>query len=89
MNKWIKPLGLLFLIVFVCSIMVRVLSGSETLDEYAIKNPELAYATPEKQWEENVSPTATPSFTPSPAPSPTPSAASLTVPEVETADSVL
>lgn len=88
MNKWIKPLGLLFLIVFVCSIMVRVLSGSETLDEYAIKNPELAYATPEKQWEENVSPTATPSFTPSPAPSPTPSAASLTVPEVETADSV-
>lgn len=88
MNKWIKPLGLLFLIVFVCSIMVRVLSGSETLDEYAIKNPELAYATPEKQWEENVSPTATPSFTPSPAPSPTPSAASLTVPEAETADSV-
>ncbi|MBQ8879011.1 MAG: M15 family metallopeptidase [Lachnospiraceae bacterium] len=29
--------------------MVRVLSGSETLSDYAKANPEIAYATPEKQ----------------------------------------
>lgn len=56
MDKWLKPLGFLVIFILIFSIIGRLLSGGETLSEYADKNPEIAYATPQK--------TATP--TPSP-----------------------
>ena len=49
MKKLIKPLGFLILMILVCSVIVRLTSGSETLSDYAKKNPELAYATPKAQ----------------------------------------
>ncbi len=48
MEKWLKPAGLLLLLIVICSAIVRVLSGGETLSEYAAQNPEIAYATPAK-----------------------------------------
>lgn len=47
MKKLLRPVGLLLLLILVCSVIVRVMSGSETLSDYAEKNPQLAYATPE------------------------------------------
>lgn len=49
MDKLWKPFGFLVIMILLCSVMVRVLSGSETLSDYAKANPEVAYATPEKQ----------------------------------------
>lgn len=49
MDKLWKPFGFLLIMILLCSVMVRVLSGSETLSDYAKANPEIAYATPEKQ----------------------------------------
>ena len=49
MDKLWKPFGFLVIMILLCSVMVRVLSGSETLSDYAKANPEIAYATPEKQ----------------------------------------
>lgn len=48
MNKWIKPIGFLFLLILVCSVLSRVLTAGETLSEYAEQNPEIAYATPDR-----------------------------------------
>lgn len=45
MNKWIKPLGFLVLLILICSVIARVTSGSETLYDYGEKYPEIAYAT--------------------------------------------
>ena len=86
MQKLWKPLCFLFLIILFCSVIVRVLSGQETLSDYAQKNPEIAYATPKKQPARSpqassipdvlktpipeVSPT--PTLTPTPAPAVTP-----------------
>ena len=67
MSKWLKPFGALLLMIIVCSVIVRVTTGGQTLSEYAQENPELAYATPEK--------TASPSPFASPSPSASPSAA--------------
>ena len=49
MDKLWKPFGFLVIMILLCSVMVRILSGSETLSDYAEANPEIAYATPEKQ----------------------------------------
>lgn len=38
MKEYIKPLAILFLIIFLCSALVRVFSRSETLSDYAAKN---------------------------------------------------
>lgn len=46
MKKILRPFGLLLLLILVCSAIVRVMSGAETLSDYAEKNPQLAYATP-------------------------------------------
>lgn len=49
MNKdklW-KPLLLIAVIIILCSVLARIFSGSDTLLEYAEKNPELAYPNKE------------------------------------------
>lgn len=46
MKKWIRPFGLLLLLIILCSVIARVISRSESLLEYAEKYPEIAYATP-------------------------------------------
>lgn len=82
MKKWIKPFGLLLLLILVCSVIVRIVSGSETLADYAQNNPETAYATPKKQ------PSPTPlEISPSPEPSPAAEATPLPVLAEETEDS--
>lgn len=91
MNKLLKPIGLLFVIILVCSVIVRVVSGSETLKDYADKNPETAFATPEKQPspspEETAIPTASPSLQPSPAQAPADSTAESILSAEESMDS--
>ncbi len=64
MNKLWKSFGFLIIMILLCSVMARTLSGSETLSDYAQANPETAYATPEKQ------PTATNTTIATEAPSP-------------------
>lgn len=66
MKQIIKPLGFLALLIIVCSVAARLLTGGETLDEYARNNPEVAYATPD------VTPTPTPTQAPTPTQSSTP-----------------
>lgn len=56
MQKLIKPFGFLLIMIIFASGMVRVLSGKETLSDYAAKNPEIAYATPQKQPAESTAP---------------------------------
>ena len=56
MNKLLKPLGSMAVIIIFFSIVARLLSRGETLMEYADANPEIAYATPAGT-EEPVSPT--------------------------------
>lgn len=70
MNKWIRPLGTLILIILICSVTVRLLTRGETLSDYADNHPEIAYATPDKTPEPSPFPTA--SLLPSPAPTPSP-----------------
>lgn len=48
MNKWLKPLGLLIIIVVFFSSLARIFSRGETLLEYADSHPEIAYATPSR-----------------------------------------
>ena len=42
-NNYIKPAIMLIAGIIACSILVRVLSGNETLSDYAQKHPEIAY----------------------------------------------
>ena len=65
MDKWLKPLGFLAILILIFSLIARLLSGGETLAEYAEKNPEIAYATPQKTQ------VPSPSRSPEPVPSPT------------------
>lgn len=67
MDKWIKPLIFLVVFILICSVIGRLLSGGETLADYADKNPEVAYATPRH----TQTPSPSPATTPSPAPTPT------------------
>lgn len=85
MQKWIKPFGFLIVLILICSVMARVIAGrSETLAEYARKNPSSAGASPNVSPGDNVTPlpsqspegSASPedAKTPDIAPSPSPSA---------------
>lgn len=69
MNKIIKPLGLLTLFIVLCAVIARIFSGTETLKDYAEKNPEIFYATPSQTPEPK---TPSPTLTPLPAPEITP-----------------
>ncbi len=75
MKKLIKNLGLLTIFIILCAITARILTGAETLADYAEKNPETAYATPSKT-PKPAAPSALPETTPTPthtlAPVPTP-----------------
>lgn len=66
MQKLLKPFGFLLLLILLCSVVVRVLSGQETLSDYAEKNPGLAYATQSPKNTSTISPkdTATETTTP-------------------------
>lgn len=58
MNKLLKPLVFLVVMILVCSVIVRVSNSSRTLEEYALENPEIAYATPQKTDEPVAEPSA-------------------------------
>ena len=69
----IKYLVILAILILTCSVISHKLSGKETLQDYAEKTPEVAYATKEP----SVSPDAGSPASPSPSPaSPSPSPAS-------------
>ena len=46
MNKWIKPMGFLLIMILMCSVVARVAGRSETLAEYALKHPQ-TFASPD------------------------------------------
>ena len=88
MDKLWKPFGFLVIMILLCSVMVRVLSGSETLSDYAKANPEIAYATPEKQPTPAKAPAEVNTPIPTEVPSEAPGAAKDFIPLTEeTADS--
>lgn len=88
MDKLWKPFGFLVIMILLCSVMVRVLSGSETLSDYAKANPEIAYATPEKQPTPAEVPVEVNTPIPTEVPSEAPGAAKDFIPLAEeTADS--
>lgn len=45
MKMWIKPLCLLVVLILFCIVISKVISGNQTLADYADKNPDIAYAT--------------------------------------------
>ena len=45
----IDPLLKIIGIIIICALLVRFVSGNETLNEYASKNPDKAYATTEQE----------------------------------------
>lgn len=78
-NIW-KPIGLLIVLILVCSVIVRVTNKSQTLYDYAQENPEIAYATPE------ITPAVpTPFNTPVPTPEPTAPPVPTATPSIVTA----
>ncbi|MBR5799129.1 MAG: M15 family metallopeptidase [Lachnospiraceae bacterium] len=54
--------------ILVCSVIVRVSNSSRTLEEYALENPEIAYATPQKTEEPSAVPTESPTEEPTAEP---------------------
>ena len=48
-----KPVTFLFILIMVCAFLAHYLTGSETLEEYAANNPELAYGSNETNEAEN------------------------------------
>ncbi|WP_408070288.1 hypothetical protein [Butyrivibrio sp. JL13D10] len=42
-RQYIKPAIIMVAVIILCAILARVLSGNETLAEYAQKHPEIAY----------------------------------------------
>lgn len=78
MNKWIKPMGFLILMILACSAASRILTRGETLSEYADNNPETAYAAPETAQSPQPSQNTLPKA--SPMPSATPSSEALRTP---------
>ena len=46
MDKWMKSVLFLALIIVLSSVGIRLLTRGETLSNYADQNPEIAYATP-------------------------------------------
>lgn len=79
MEKWMKPVIFLALIILISSVAIRLLTRGETLENYANSNPEIAYATPDKTASPTPSPTEasapSPSLMPSEVPASSPSAA--------------
>lgn len=89
MKKWIQPLGILILIILCCSVLARKLGGSETLTEYAEKNPDVAYATAQpKETSSPIAAAPTASPTPSLAPAEAPASSPSALLEKESEDSV-
>ena len=78
MKRWMQPLGFLLILIIFCAVIARKFSGSETLSEYAEKNPEIAYATAQPKEsalpEATASPSAIPEPTVEPSLEPTPEA---------------
>lgn len=65
MDKWIKPVFFLALIIVFSSAGIRLLTKGETLSNYADQNPEIAYATPDRTASPIASTDGTPSHFPS------------------------
>ena len=63
-NKILKPLLLLVVLIIFCSVLTRIFSNSETLADYAAKNPEIAYSDTktetEKEKNKNIEPETSP-----------------------------
>lgn len=76
MDKWIKPIFYLAMIVLFSSAAIRLLTRGETLSNYANSNPEIAYATPNQTAlpSPSLADDPTPSNIPLESPSPEPSA---------------
>ena len=72
MNKLLKPLVFLVILIIFCSVIVRVSTGSRTLEEYAQENPEIAYATPKATKSPSIEPTTKPTVEPTAAPTTVP-----------------
>lgn len=53
LKQLLKPLFFLTVLIIVCGFLVRILTDSETLSDYAAKNPELAYGTNEENIDNN------------------------------------
>ena len=45
MKQVAKPLTFILLLIMICAFLAQYLTGSETLEEYARNNPELAYGS--------------------------------------------
>ena len=45
MKQIAKPLTFILLLIMICAFLAQYLTGSETLEEYARNNPELAYGS--------------------------------------------
>ena len=85
-NIW-KPIGLLIVLILVCSVIVRVTNNSQTLYDYAQENPEIAYATPEL-FPAASSPANAPASTPEPTATPTPTASPSVITAQQSLDAV-
>lgn len=51
-----RPFGFLLLFIMICAFLAQYLTGSETLQEYADNNPEIAYGTSSEQEEIDMNP---------------------------------
>lgn len=72
MKKWMQPFGFLIILILCCTVIARKFGGSETLSEYAEKNPETAYASAQPKGTPSPTAAASPSDTPEPTPEPLP-----------------
>lgn len=72
MKKWMQPFGFLIILILCCTVIARKFGGSETLSEYAEKNPETAYASAQPKGTPSPMAAASPSDTPEPTPEPLP-----------------
>ncbi|MCR4989696.1 MAG: M15 family metallopeptidase [Lachnospiraceae bacterium] len=71
-SKILKPLGGIILIIVLSVVSIKLLTRSETIADYAAKNPDIAYATPELIPGDGVRGSiSTPYSTNTPAPEPT------------------
>lgn len=52
-QQLLKPLFLILALIIVCAFLIRVLTDSETLTDYATKNPDLAYGDSSSHIDEN------------------------------------
>lgn len=71
-KKILKSLGIIAVIIIVCTLLSRHALRGETLYEYATQHPELAYASPEPTLIPSPEPTSTPNAAPTPVSTPEP-----------------